>query len=225
MNPPLDLLLSRWYDGDLAPEHRADLEKSGLTEKTIQGHYIRSVPPAMISRLLGFDPPGVRSAMLLPFRSQAGGFMDHVRVRVFPPLTDAAGHTTKYLQPKGTPPRLYFPVPVLRVLMDDCPLWVIEGEKKALAVSQAGYPAVGVSGIEGWHRARSLDLLPDFDAIRLEGRIVELLPDGDVQTNPLVRQAVERLALALRRRGARPRLVLLPSGVKVDDYLRDPSAA
>src|SRR5262249_20104734 len=54
----LDLLLSDHY-GALAPEHRADLERSGLTSPTIAAQKIRSVPPAMIPRLLGFDPKAV----------------------------------------------------------------------------------------------------------------------------------------------------------------------
>ncbi len=228
MNLALELLVSRYYDGDpggFPPEHRDDLMvKSGLIEITIRDHYIRPVPPSMFHRLLGFDPSGVRSALLFPFRSPAGGFMDHVNVKVFPPLTDPNGHAVKYLQPKGSPARVYFTVLSLQALADDCPLWFVEGQKKALAVAQLGLPAIGFCGIEGWHRARSLDLLPDFDNIQLYGRIVELVPDGDVQTNPLVRQGVERFALALRRRGAKPRLVLLPRGLKVDDFLRDPSA-
>lgn len=210
MNSALALLLSRYYDGALHPEHRVDLEKSGLIEATIQGHYIRSVPPAMNRPLLGFDPPGVRSALLFPFRSPAGGFMDHVNLKVFPALTDPEGHTVKYLQGRGMPPHLYFTVLSLQALEADHPLWLVEGAKKSLAVAQLGLPAIGFCGVEGWHRTGSRDLIPDFDAILLEGRIIELLPDGDVQTNPLVRQGVEQLALALRRRGARPRLVLLP---------------
>ena len=57
----------------------------------------------------------------------------------------------------------------------------------------------------------SRDLIPDFDAIQFAGRTVELLPDGDVQTNPMVQQGAERLARALRSRGAHGRLVLLPA--------------
>lgn len=213
MNTTLALLLSRFYDGALAPEHAADLARSGLTETTIREHFIRSVPPAMIKRLLSFDPEGVRSALLFPFRSPAGGFINHVSMKVFPPPTDADGHTVKYLQPKGVPPRLYFTLPSLQAIGDDRPLWLVEGAKKSLAVAQLGLPAMGFCGIEGWHRSGSRDLIPDFDSIRLAGRTVELLPDGDVQTNPLVQQGAERLATALRRRGARVRLVLLPREV------------
>jgi hypothetical protein len=38
-----------------------------------------------------------------------------------------------------------------------------------------------------------------------------VLPDGDFQTNRAVRRATERLGDALAARGARPRVVLLPS--------------
>jgi putative DNA primase/helicase len=165
----------------------------------------------MLRRLLGFDAPSVRSAMLLPFRAPAGGFMDHVRVKVFPSLTDAQGHTTKYLGPRGVGPRLYFCVPTMAaVIAAEGPVWLVEGAKKALAVAQVGLPAVGFEGIEGWHTRGSLDLLPDFDAIPLRGRTVELVPDADWQTNPAVERGVRRLGEALILRGARPRIVVLP---------------
>lgn len=215
MNPWLEFLLSRAFDGALAPEHRNDLqEKSSLTGETIRAAYFRSVPLSMIPRLLGFDRPGVVSALLIPFRSPAGGFMDHIRMKIFPSLKDKNGHTVKYLGPKGVGPRLYFPAPTLAALEDPSrPLWLVEGEKKSLAVAQLGLAAVGFAGIEGWHRAGSRELLPDFDAINLGGRLIELLPDGDVQTNPNVERGAMRLGHALRRRGARVRLVLLPREV------------
>jgi hypothetical protein len=213
VNVYLQFFLSRAFDGALAPEHLADLRKSTITDETIDRQYIRSVPPAIIPRLLGFDvPPGVRSALLFPFRSPAGGFMDHVRVKIFPPRKDSEGHSVKYLQPKGSSPRVYFVSYCLQAVLDiGMPLWVVEGEKKALAVAQLGFPTVGICGVDGWHSRGSRALLPDFDAIRLEDRIVEILPDGDYQTNPDVKRAIQRFGTALAARGARPRVVLLPS--------------
>ena len=211
MNPALEMLVSHAFDGALAPEHRANLEESGLTRATICEALIRSIPPAMIP-LLGFNAPGVVSALLFPFRAPAGGFMDHVRVKVFPGLTDEQGHSIKYLDPGGAGPRLYFaPATMTRVVQGGEPVWLVEGCKKTLAVAQVGLPAVGIEGVDCWHRRGSRDLLPDFDTIPLAGRTVELLPDGDVQTNPDVERGVARLAEALRRRGARARLVLLPA--------------
>ena len=61
----------------------------------------------------------------------------------------------KYLQPRGSGARLFFTRPTLgESLEGTAPLWLVEGEKKALAVAQLGLPAVGFCGIEGWHAAR-----------------------------------------------------------------------
>ncbi len=210
----LGLLLSDLYPGSLAPEHLADLVKSGLTLETIRLHCFRSVPPGMIPRLLGFDLPRVRSAMLIPYPDPAGGFMPHVRAKMFPTFTDRQGHTVKYCQPRRSGARLFFPLLGLDAARNgDAPLWLCEGEKKSLAVAQLGLPAVGFAGIEGWHRAGTRDLLPDFEALRLRGRMVELVPDGDWQTNSAVERGALRFADALERHGARVRLVVLPPGV------------
>jgi hypothetical protein len=213
--PALEFLLSAALDGALAPAHSEDLDRSGLTRETVRAAFARSVPLAMLPRLLGFDKPDVRSAYLLPYRSPAGGFMDFVCVKIFPTLTDARGRTIKYLGRSGVAPRLYFPPMSLRAAVEsDAPLWLVEGQKKSLAVAQVGLVAVGFSGVEGWHAKGSRDLLPDFDALPLAGRTIELLPDGDVQTNPDVARGVGRLADALRRRGAAPRLVVLPTSLE-----------
>jgi hypothetical protein len=231
VNAHLEFLLSTVYDGALAPVHREDLEKSGLGKDIIESQFIRSVPPHLIARLLGFDIPAIVSALLFPFRSPAGGFMDHIRMKVFPTLVkvtrdghtrwihaieqaphDVKHETVKYLQPKGSPPRLYFVSSCLRAVLDgDEPLWLVEGEKKALAVAQMGLPAVGFCGVEGWHAKGSRALLKDFAALRLRDRIIEILPDGDYNTNEHVQRAVRRLGVALAEAGARPRAVLLPN--------------
>lgn len=43
MNAALAFLLSRAFDGSVAPEHREDLERSGITDETRQTQFIRSV--------------------------------------------------------------------------------------------------------------------------------------------------------------------------------------
>jgi len=210
MNSRLAFLLSTSISG-LAADHRDDLLASGLTQETIHRHRLQSVPPVLIPSLLGFDMPSIRSALLIPFPEPAGGFMDHVRIKVFPALTDRRGHAIKYLQPRRSGTRLFFPLAgMLEALNGATPLWLVEGEKKALAVAQLGLPAVGFCGIDGWHPAGSRELLPDFKPIRLAGRVVELVPDGDWQSNAAVARGAFRLAQALENRGARVRLVVLP---------------
>jgi hypothetical protein len=231
MNPHLAFLLSKVFDGNLAPTHREDLEQSGITKEMSQGQYLRSVPPHLIPALAGYDIPAIQSALLFPFRAPAGGFMDHARMKVFPTLAkvtrdgetrwipateqqpkDVKHETVKYLQPKGSEPRLYFVGACLRDVVDGAaPLWLVEGEKKAIAVAQLGLPAVGFCGVEGWHRRGTTALLPDFDTLRLRDRIIELVPDGDYQTNLDVKRAIQRFGGALLARGARPRVVLLPA--------------
>jgi hypothetical protein len=230
VNRHLELLLSRAYPGALAPEHRADLEQSGLTEDTIAAHGFRSVPPAMIGPLLGWDSGRICSAMLLPYADPLGAlladagrpaapWMDHICLKLFPPFKprDKDGQETrgtiKYGQPKGTPPRLFFPLQGLAEVMgnSDQPLWLIEGAKKSLAAAQLGFAAVGFAGVQAWHAKGSRELLPDFELIPLGSRVVEIVPDSDVQSNRDAARGIELLGHALAERGARPRIVLLPA--------------
>jgi putative DNA primase/helicase len=212
----LAFLLTDLHDRRLAPDHLADLRASGLSDETIRNHRIRSVPPAEIAQLLGFDIPTIRSAMLIPFADPNGGFMDHVRLKIFLPFKDRNGNTVKYLQPRRSGVRLFFTLARLgEALKKSTPLWLVEGEKKALAVAQLGLPAIGFCGIEGWHTAGSRDLLADFDHVQLNGRLVELLPDGDCQTNVNVRRSALRFAEALEARSARVRIVKLPAQANV----------
>lgn len=213
--------MSCLYDGFLAPDHLADLRKSGLDDATIQAQAIRSVPPHMLDALLGFTvPAAVQSAYLIPFAAPGGGWLDFVRIKVFPSITTDQG-TIKYLQRKRSGVRLFFPVLTLQTVRhSNAPLYVCEGEKKALLLAQTGLPTIGITGIEGWHQAGSRDLHPDLDDVGLQHRTVYLVPDGDWRTNGDVARAVRRCGEALRRRGAEGRLVLIPDGFKgVDDYL------
>jgi hypothetical protein len=220
MNPHLDFLLSVLYDDFLAPEHLADLRKSGLTDATIRQQKIRSVPPHMIHQLLGFAAPKVISAYLVPFADPRSGWMDHVRMKIFPPLATDKG-TIKYLQPRRSGVRGFFPLGTLDATLRTAdPLHICEGEKKALSVAQLGVPTIGICGIEGWHVAGSRELHPDFDDVGLRGRLVKVIPDADARTNAAVNGAVRRLGDALAARGATAQLVRVPPGFKgIDDWL------
>jgi hypothetical protein len=216
VNRDLGFLLSAVYDNALLhPEHLADLRKSGITDETIRVQKIRTIPPRMLDLLAGFTVPAmVTSAYVIPYADPAGGFMPHVRMKVFPPITEGDGPTLKYLQPPRSGVRVFFPIATLAAVVDsDAPLWLLEGEKKSLAVAQRGMPTIGIAGISGWNAPGSRRLHPDFDRIPLMGRVVEIVPDSDWQTHPQVRAAVGALATALAGAGARPRVVVLPDEV------------
>ena len=84
-------LCSRAMSGSSRPQHQMDLEASGLWPAICDEQMIRSVPPNMIRALLGFDVPGVRSALLFPFFTLGKDalLVDFVRVKVFPPSVTA----------------------------------------------------------------------------------------------------------------------------------------
>lgn len=226
-----EFLMSPVYDSTRLdhPAHVADLRKSGLTVETTRMQKFTDVPPDMIDLLLGFPTSfvvehkhadgttsketrhRVTSAYLLPFSDPRGGWMNHIRMKVFPAIATKRG-TVKYLQPRHSGVRIYFPLATLdRVRHSDAPLYIVEGEKKSLAVAQLGLPAIGICGIEGWHVAGSRELLPDFAHVPLAGRRIRLLPDGDWQTNADVRRGALRFARALEVRGAATELVQLPA--------------
>ena len=128
-------------------------------------------------------------------------------------------------------------------------LVICESPLKALAVSQAGYAAIGISGVWGFSKKRATrkatlpdgrvvnqpigprELIEDFDRIAFAGRRVFILFDSDIHLKEKnVRKAAERLQQLLIARGADVVIVTLPGsyskpdsnkklGVGVDDYL------
>ncbi len=221
-----ELLMSAVYGGALHPLHLADLKEqpTPLSDETIRRQGLRSIPPAMIRQLLGFDIPSVTSALLFPFADPRGGWMDHIRMKIFPSLMRETGRggkkkteTIKYLQPRASGVRLYFPLATMRAVCESMEmLWVCEGEKKGLRVAQRdGVPVVALCGVEGWHVGGTGELLEDFNHIPLKGRVVKVIPDGDIETNENVERAIRRFGAALDARGAKPELVHLPQFVEM----------
>jgi hypothetical protein len=208
----LDFLLSVLYDRmALQAEHLDDLRRSALTDETIAMQKIRTVPPHMIERLLGYTPPRiVRHAYVIPYADPRGGFMPHVRMKIFPSV-ERKSSTIRYLQPRRSGIRIFFPLAAVEAVLHSAEdLYLVEGEKKALCVAQTGVPVIGIAGVEGWHAADSERLHPDLDDVGLEDRVVHLWPDDDVSRNPMVAYAMDRLGLALKARGVRAMTIVRP---------------
>jgi hypothetical protein len=107
------------------------------------------------------------------------------------------------------------------------PLWLTEGEKKALKACQEGLYCVAVPGVWSWKTRDARDHsvpIADLDAIVWRGRTVFLVFDSDLATKRQVRLAEFALARELQRRDATVKAVRLPGGpagqkVGLDDYL------
>ena len=180
-------------DADLA-----QLQASGLTKATINANKLRTEG----------------GALWFPYRDLDGEVNCFARRRPHkPPMVD--GKPVKYLQPKGSPARAYFPAAsVDRLRLGIAPIFITEGEKKALALSQLKLAAIGVGGIYCWKKKNTDELIDDLLDIRWEQRDVYIVFDYDAKpdTRLQVDAARRRLAKAPRVAGAEVYVINLPPG-------------
>jgi len=107
------------------------------------------------------------------------------------------------------------------------PLLITEGARKADAAVSKDFCCISLSGVWSWRGKNDLGgttALADWELIALNGRRVYVLFDSDVTQKRQVRAALVRLCRFLRSRGARVKVVNLPSGpngekVGLDDYI------
>lgn len=136
----------------LSAATRADLEASGLSERTVKAAGISDQDSDPATNLLLRDKHHVLG-FLLPYYGVAAKPLRHYRVKVLQSLNGA--EPPKYIQPKGTSNHLYIP-PTLAALAPDwasdveVPLLITEGEKKALAAVQSKLACVAVGGVYSW---------------------------------------------------------------------------
>src|SRR5262245_57908238 len=109
-SPPLPVI-----DTDLP-----NLRKSGIAAETLRSNKLRTEAGALV----------------IPYRDLDGKVNGFARRRPHdPPIID--GKPAKYLQPTGSPLRAYFPAAsCLRLLDGMSAVYITEGEKKAMALSQ-----------------------------------------------------------------------------------------
>src|SRR5262249_7965506 len=130
----------------LAPEHRADLERSGLSDETIKLMGVKSIIPQEVPGFENGLYAQVESVMEIPYPTVPG----FSRYKTFPPLETESG-TMRYFQRAATGNHLYILPPVTDILPDlRAPLFFVEGEKKAARAVQEALSAIGFSGIWNW---------------------------------------------------------------------------
>lgn len=205
------------------PDHWVDLQHSGLSPETIQALGIHSARPGDIPKLIGWMPAGVMSVLAFPYPGE--GEKGFSRLKVFPPFTNGAGHTVKYLQRKRSGVRLYLP-PLAQSVMKDptVPFAWTEGEKKAARACQDGLPCGALGGLWNWLEEN----LPiaKLDEIAHADRLETIYPDSDVWARPDLLKAVYAFGRELGARGARVQVGILPpraEGTKcgLDDFLQE----
>lgn len=210
----------------LFPSHLAELRASGLNDETIRASGIYSEHDrrklAAITNRQSWSAK-LGSALVFPYRDETGAV---VLNRVKPERPQLCnGKQAKYISPSGSGVRVYFPPGTnSRIEADAAEVVISEGEKKALAATQAGFCCIGLSGVDCWHKKKSTTLLPDLESIEWGGRIVFVIFDSDAADNARVRENESLLAAALVLRGAVVKVVRLPAGdngakIGLDDFL------
>ena len=133
----------------------------------------------------------------------------------------------RYSQPKDSPIEAYFPPLTnwMKIEKDSSiALLISEGEFKSAAATAAGYPCIGIGGVDCFSSSkRGLELLPELEKFVWKNRTVGIVFDSDAATNPSVSRAESRLRHVLQSRGATVYVVRLkPDGknkVGLDDLL------
>ncbi len=204
------------------PDHLADLRRSGLTDETIQAAGIYTVSLGEIGKKLGGGDGGIESALAFPYPGCDG----YERFKCW---YEDRKSGAKYRQKKDSRNRLYL-LPTVD-LAGDSHLLLVEGEKKCLALWQAGFQALGIGGVWNWcmkaeggyRQPKETKPIPGLDRVKWQ-RSVTILFDSDGHDNRNVRLAAFRLARELAKRGAAVSILFLPPGTNgekqgADDFL------
>jgi hypothetical protein len=144
---------------------------------------------------------------------------------------EAAGEKDqRYGQPPRTGVCAYMPLTTdWKNIRDDVDYDIIitEGELKAAAASEAGFPTIGLGGVWNFRASKEgVWFLPELETFKWALRTVFICFDSDYLTKPNVCLAINGLCEELQERGAIVRLLALPEGedekkVGLDDYLLD----
>ena len=129
--------------------------------------------------------------------------------------------TQKYSQAKGTGCHLYLP-PIInwpKLLEDEEePIWITEGEKKAVSASAIGLPCIGLGGVYSWLEKHGI--IEELETFPLDNRTVSVVFDADYRTNYRVLDALIRLYRYLESRNCEVYVADLPDETKgLDDFI------
>lgn len=211
----------------LLPQHQALLAASAIPDHVAAARGYQSLTTQAAVRRYGFSPSQARvPALLLPIWDVFGEIGTYQLRPDLPRMVD--GKPRKYETPPGTRMVLDVP-PLVRAALanPNLPLFVTEGARKADAAVGLGLCSVALLGVwtfRGRNEQGGKAMLPDWEQIALNQRLVYVVFDSDAMTKPGVHAALERLTAWLRRRHAEVFIVYLPAGpggtkTGLDDFL------
>ena len=259
-----DILSNGVPDGkprNLLPEHIDELGKSVVSVDTAlaAGVYSESDGDHVNELLGGYMSPKTARALgpclAFPFFDAEGKpmtWLPHadkgetprpfVRLKPRKPRNDSDGKPIKYESPLKSGNHIYIPPGARAAVLDPtADLNITEGEKKALAATQAGFPTIALCGVWNWTLKRPKNpttgkgtgprkLIEDLERINWSGRKLTVSFDAEPKENPSVEWARWCFSQALAKCGANVRVIDLPVGPDgakcgLDDFLLSHGAA
>lgn len=177
--------------------------RPGISNEMLERAGVRLVSADEAKALCGLAASG----LWLPYRNLDGsairdGDKDYGRLRL-----DQPKDKKKYHQAVDTAVHAYLPPRVAEAIEVDGDLFIIEGEFKSLSLTEAGFPAVGISGFYGFGKKDNGGLVSELAAVieqRKPARIF-FCGDSDTALNYQFAHAAVRLAKLVQ-----PVPVLLP---------------
>src|SRR5215212_6277759 len=179
------------------PDHRRQLvEESGLAPRVILDRGYRTVKTKAELEGLGFSRPQQRApALVIPMYGPTGELVTH-QIRPDNPRKSNEGKLVKYETPAKSRVRLdVHPSQVERVKDPTIPIWITEGVKKADCLVTHGQCAVALQGVWCWQKDGVP--LPEWEDIKLYGRLAYVVFDSDVMTKLAVQSALKALVAFL----------------------------
>ena len=161
-----------------------------------------------------------KAGLWLPYRNADGGPVrdddkDYGRLRL-----DEPEDKKKYHQAFGTQVHAYLPPGVAAAQSTGGDLFIIEGEFKALSLTEAGFPAVGISGFFGFGSKGGEELVSELAAVigRRKPARIFFCGDSDTALNYQFSVAAVRLAKLVQPLSFfLPRISLDAQGKGADD--------
>ncbi|MEY4385010.1 MAG: hypothetical protein RLY20_293 [Verrucomicrobiota bacterium] len=177
--------------------------RPGISNDMLARAGVRSVNADEAMGLCNLAEPG----LWLPYRDADGnavrdGVTTYGRLRL-----DTPQGKKKYHQAAGTTVHAYLPPGLNDFKETGGDLYLIEGEFKSLSLTEAGFPAVGISGFYGFVLPDSDELVPELAAViaRRQPQRILFCGDSDTAMNFHFAHAAARLANLVK-----PLPVLLP---------------
>lgn len=203
--------------GQQAPVAPAQNVRPGIRSETLLEHGISHVSASDAYRQVGAN----RSGMLIPYRNLDGspiteGDKPYSRIRLDEPLAKQ-----KYHQEAGTSVHAFIPAGLVEVYeaSNYSGLCIVEGEFKAIALCESGFPAVGISGLYGFQN-KSGELLDELGEVieQLGPLVIYFCGDADTTLNWQFADAAVKLNALLHSVTVMlPRIPLDAVGKGVDD--------